>query len=92
MQSRAPISPLATREDKTAESSGPIDLIQVLGLVLPWPCSETMTATHCILALLLCLTQAISYCEGTPIKEIETLKKYFVSMTLYHECIENDWR
>ncbi|KAK7810554.1 hypothetical protein U0070_022026 [Myodes glareolus] len=38
-----------------------------------------MTATHCILALLLCLTQAISYCEGTPIKEIETLKKYFNS-------------
>ncbi|XP_041519735.1 interferon gamma [Microtus oregoni] len=38
-----------------------------------------MTATHCILALLLCLTQAISDCEGTPIKEIETLKKYFNS-------------
>ncbi|XP_006973418.1 interferon gamma [Peromyscus maniculatus bairdii] len=40
-----------------------------------------MNATCCILALLLCLTQAISgcYCQGTLIEEIENLKKHFNS-------------
>ncbi|NP_001268560.1 interferon gamma precursor [Mesocricetus auratus] len=43
-----------------------------------------MHTTRCILALLLCLTQAMSgcYCQGTLIEEIENLKKYFNSSSL----------
>nr|Q5CCK0.1 RecName: Full=Interferon gamma; Short=IFN-gamma; Flags: Precursor [Phodopus sungorus]BAD91009.1 interferon gamma [Phodopus sungorus] len=43
-----------------------------------------MNSTRCILALLLCLTQAMSGCygQGSLIEEIENLKEYFNSSSL----------